>query len=922
MRRLLGFALSLLAGPCLAAVTLPLGSATVTIGDDGKVGPVVCAGREATPAATEPAFLVETDRGLLRPTRVERAGGELVVTFGDQGRVRFALTVGQGFFVLKLTDLNVPGTVRRLQVFAQPVPQGGTTASWLNGWYDDQFATAVFPTAVNVMASPSGGAASSGDNADCSHRFERVTDLVKEGGAAARFTCTSQREDRNGWSWGRWPLPAPLDLTGLAAIRAWVYGDAGGELLKIQLRDSDNHARDAYVAIDFTGWRQVTIDRADYDTLRYDRVTSVDLYYNGVAAKKTVSVVIDDIEALVGQGAAQRVVPLADFEAAEAPLWSPLGWVKHLVGQTTAQHGIRPAGVAVVACPRAEFEEAIARCERAAGLPSPRPGGVWGKRSPASRHSYMLSFYLTEADVDDTIRFAKRAGLDTILIFQIGNSWCNGTGHYEIDRKAWPRGLDSLADATAKIHRAGLKVGLHYLGASIYPPDKFVTPVPDPRLVRDAFGELAADLDATTADFIPLAAPPIGFPDIDVDYLGSGAVVQIGDELIHYTTTSMEPPYGLKGCSRGWHGTLAAPHAKGDRVAHMMRSYGYYLYDMDTPILGDVADNVTRVLNACHVDMVYWDGSEQLQGDHWYYNAKLQNAFFERLRNQDIVCQGSSMSPYSWHIHARYASADGHGDLKGYLDERRPGFRSYRDNLMPVDIGWYSVFDISHTLDEFEYILNKSLGYNASISFGASPDMLRRHPFLWAIADRIAAYERTRAAVETPAATCQVLQAPERREYRLVGEGKAAQLQRVLYEPRHDVVDYQGGTDTWEVEVKDAPCRLAVEPTALDRRAGAGPSYRAPQAVMLEDFASLQPYAGDDARLDTMVIGEGKAGMAKEGTTQRFELLDGAPGGGKYALYTAVNSAGEGGWSAMGRALTQAVDFSQQWGVGFWLRGD
>ena len=39
-----------------------------------------------------------------------------------------------------------------------------------------------------------------------------------------------------------------------------------------------------------------------------------------------------------------------------------------------------------------------------------------------------------------------------------------------------------------------------------------------------------------------------------------------------------------------------------------------------------------------------------------------------------MLLQASSFSHYSWHILARSASADGHGDLKGYLDERSPGF--------------------------------------------------------------------------------------------------------------------------------------------------------------------------------------------------------------------------------------------------------
>ena len=101
------------------------------------------------------------------------------------------------------------------------------------------------------------------------------------------------------------------------------------------------------------------------------------------------------------------------------------------------------------------------------------------------------------------------------------------------------------------------------------------------------------------------------------------------------------------------------------------------MFDMDTTLLDEVAANFARVANACDIDMLYFDGSERLQGDHWYYNARLHKAYYDKLNNKDVLLQASSFSHYSWHLLARTASADGHGDLKGYLDERSPWFTSF-----------------------------------------------------------------------------------------------------------------------------------------------------------------------------------------------------------------------------------------------------
>ncbi|NUP98547.1 MAG: hypothetical protein HUU35_01695 [Armatimonadetes bacterium] len=913
---------ALLLAPALlsAAVTIDTGKGVLRLDDGGCVTALTVAGQEL-PAAGLPAIEVETEQGILRPVRLVREGNRLTATLPNEGLLRLDLTPGDGFVVVRLAELKVPGTVKRLQLLALPVPSTGKLATLMNAWSDERAAMALMSTSINVWGHYIAGQALHGDLPGCTHRFERVTEPVKQGTGAVRFTATSERDDARGWSSGRHNLAAPLDLRGMKALRAWVHGDGSGAVLKLQLRDAQNGARDDTVVLNFSGWKQVELGAPSYNTLRYDRVDSVNLYFNGLPAKRSVAVVVDQIEAIVGEGEQQRVVPLADFETADSSLWTAQALGTRLVAESVERHGIEPAGVGFIACPRAELNETIVRFERAAGLPSPHPGGVWGKVSPQAKRSYMLAIRMTEADTEAVIAFAKRAGLDTILIFQYLDSWPATTGHYLINRESWPRGLDSLKEACDKIHAAGLKVGLHYLGASIYPPDPYVAPVPDKRLVRDAFATLGADINPT-ATFIPTAAPPTGFPEKDVDYLGSGAVLRIGDELIHYSSLSMQPPYGFQGCARGYHGTVAAAHARGAEVAHMQRSYGYYLYDMDTPILDEVADNVTRIINACKLDMVYWDGSEQLQGDHWYYNAKLHKAFYDRMDNKDAICQGSSVSHYSWHIHSRLASADGHGDLKGYLDERAARFGWYRDNLLPIDVGWYSVFDQSQPLDAFEYIVAKAVGHDASISFGTMPALFTSHPYLMAIADRIGLYERVRLAGRVPEATKTALREPGR-DYRLVRDGDEMAFQRVIYLPRHDVA-FDGQANEWTFEVGDQPCRVAAELlTTPERWSGAGPAYLSEGAIPIESFESLKPYQGEaDAAVDAAVMGEGKAGMVKEGVTQKVELLPGGPAGEHYVQYTATSTLDKGdGWSAFGRSLP-ILDLSASKGVGFWMKGD
>ena len=140
----------------------------------------------------------------------------------------------------------------------------------------------------------------------------------------------------------------------------------------------------------------------------------------------------------------------------------------------------------MIACPRSEALETIRRFEQAAGLPSPRPGGAWNKKSPWIKRSYFFLTQFRESQFDEALAIARRGGFHTILLGQ--ESWCQGTGHYEINRDHFPDGLAGLKRTVAAFQDAGFRVGLHFLGPSIYPPDPYLTPVPDPRLVKDAYG--------------------------------------------------------------------------------------------------------------------------------------------------------------------------------------------------------------------------------------------------------------------------------------------------------------------------------------------------------------------------------------------------------------------------------------------------
>lgn len=735
-----------------APLVFPLQSATLMI-DSGASVSLVRADGTPTGGRVAAFALVGDAGGTIPAERVEKtADNRFDVRFSDGSLASFETESEKGFVLFKLLSADFKSPVTEFSCFRVAVPNETRYAGQINhAIFPDEFRVGVMTAAVNVrpFCFSSGGA--KGDNKDCSHTFvpkeraEADGDFV-DGRTCAEFRAESKRADGGGWSVRGKSFASPMNLVGCRAIRARVFGDGKKESLKIQLGGATGH-RDDYISIDFTGWKTVTCTAPALNDLSYNDVRRLYFYYNGLPANETVNCRIDRVEAVFGEGDSERTVLLEDFESPTLAYWDTPSRI--LSVSTYKRHALYPAQFALIAADEADWPETVERMQRRAGLPSPKPDGGWRDASDWVHQSYFFLTYFNVDEYDAALAFAKRGGFKQILLLQ--NSWCQTPGHYRVNEKNFPGGLPTLRETIDKFRAEGIRFGLHFLAASIDPPDSYLTPVPDKRFVLGVADALAADLDAESTT-IPTVGDAAAFPTGENPYMGSGQVVRIDDELISYGKTG---PDGLTECKRGLYGTTVSPHKKGTPVSHFVRAYGYHMYDLDTDFPEEIAANFARVANELPLDMIYFDGSERLQrpgdgGEHWYYNARLHRAFFDAVNNKNILYQGSSCSPCSWHQLLRSASADGHDDLKAYLEERSGAFLSMADNDMPLDIGWYYGYDRNATPDMYEYILGATIGYDSSMSFQASVDAAMKHPFIGEILDMIRTYEELRLSGRIP----------------------------------------------------------------------------------------------------------------------------------------------------------------------------
>jgi hypothetical protein len=329
--------------------------------------------------------------------------------------------------------------------------------------------------------------------------------------------------------------------------------------------------------------------------------------------------------------------------------------------------------------------------------------------------------------------------------------------------------------------------------------------------------------------------------------------------------------------------------------------------------------------------MTYFDGSEDLQGDHWYYNAKLQYAYWKRYERRDtMLLQGSSYSHLSWHMISRMASADGYADIKQLLDERSPSFETYyRGNFMPLDIGWYGIGLERLSFDDIEYVCSRSIGYDSSIGWSTPVSALDNAPRGREMLEMAGRYEKLRLAGTFDGATKERLRQPGQ-DVRLVQHGGRWGFVDCVYDPPVAVTDTDGKANAWALPPAPAG-RGTGGAASLEAELAVGPALR-PGAnwdrddnVVLEDFATLAPYAatpGND--YEKFVIGPGKLGAVKEGVTQSFELTqEHSRTGAAVGKYEAVSTLGDqSGWSAVGKRFPEPLDLSWMAGIGIWVHGD
>ncbi|MEI6502192.1 MAG: hypothetical protein WCP21_14345, partial [Armatimonadota bacterium] len=569
----------------------------------------------------------------------------------------------------------------------------------------------------------------------------------------------------------------------------------------------------------------------------------------------------------------------------------------------TRRYGLVGARTALVGCPQGAVRTILQDVVRAEGLPYSPLGGPFALDAEENRGSYLFAT-VSEANVDQWIALAKRGGFAEVHLCP----WWQRMGHYDPNPDLFPHGMAGLKEVVAKLHAAGLKVGMHTLTGCIQTDDPWVSPVPDKRLTKDAHFTLAAAVGPDDK-VIPTVERPEGLETFWSD-MSTGNTIQIGEEIIAYTGISTEPPYGFTGCTRGQWRTQPAPHAQGTAADHLVASYCCYFPDENTKLVDELADCIANAYNTCGFDMIYMDGSEGMKTTHAV--ARMKQAIFTRLKGRVLV-ESSSGSWGAWPFHSRVGAWD--HPLWGFNrfnDLHCASLATYtKDEMLPGHMGWWVITGPANDHaamfpEDMEYFAGKCLGWDHSSSLQgvgaeAQPPNARQDEYL----TMLGRYERLRLARYFAPAVLELLRTPGA-QFRL-GQARDGSWQLLPTDyAAQRVTSLADGTASWTVKNRFVaqPVKLRIEALYACR------PYDSPEGVLVSDFTKPEAFSV-----------RGTAPGVTQSLTASNEQVHGGTVSGRLTA-TNSNAPRRSAWTKLGLPFTPPLDLSNCGAVGVWIYGD
>ena len=386
---------------------------------------------------------------------------------------------------------------------------------------------------------------------------------------------------------------------------------------------------------------------------------------------------------------------------------------------------IKGGKIALFGCKSADNEPLarIGEIELEQGLPHPLFDGEWGKTSRAAMRSYLISNF-SEDNFDMVLDKAEKAGFKYVYHEGPFLDW----GHFNWSPNFTKNGDMGVKAMVDKAKARGIAVGVHTLSNFMTTNDAYVTPVPSEHLLKQGELVLVSDLDEKQTEIAVQKSDLFSMPM-------TLNAMQIEQELITYGSYEEQgETYVLKDCKRGAFGTTAAAHPR-SKPLYKLWDYPYRTLFPDLVLQDQFADRLAEIMNKTGLSQISFDGLEgcSYTGQDEYAMSRFVERFYRQL-DHNVLNDASRLSHNLWHIHTRMNWGEPWGEAMrtGQVENRIKNQQFFKRNLFPRMLGWFLIrladrkFECT-SLEDLEWALSESAGFDAGYAMTINTSTLRRH---------------------------------------------------------------------------------------------------------------------------------------------------------------------------------------------------
>jgi hypothetical protein len=205
-------------------------------------------------------------------------------------------------------------------------------------------------------------------------------------------------------------------------------------------------------------------------------------------------------------------------------------------------------------------------------------------------------------------------------------------------------------------------------------------------------------------------------------------IVRIGDELIRYSKTEGKDPITLVGCRRGYAGTKAAAHGKGDAVAKLLTHKRGVVFP-NIRLLPEIAVNLGRSLKLTGIRSLSFDGLEgtDATGHGGYAQALFTYTVWKAINDDEFIASSSRAGEYFWYLNSHQTWGEPHGKGfrhdKAYYEGKIAGRieRILVPNYIAFRLGQYKFRNLSRITD-IEWLLTKCAALDGGFDLYITPE--------------------------------------------------------------------------------------------------------------------------------------------------------------------------------------------------------